>query len=1711
MSCCACQILAQLARNTEIAHSLVANGALTSIMKEMHIDRNVSHSSHNPNKGTHRRRIAMVAAMCYLTTVPEGAAEVVKTQGGIHTIGLMLNIARQEKQGLKKAYLGACLMNVSHICGLPEFSHIVASELKHDDAAHIIDLLLHGETHIYMYGVYAIMGFSRVRIVSTTLGKLNVGHALCSIAHSAMTRLQKDAQMNSQQNDIGQAQRDMKLVEAVGGALAMLSMCASNKLHLVNSGALKICADVLSLSIATDCALQMCINCIWRSIVKKSKWSSGENVLQVQQAVQEAVIDLRVPKILADRVRNIFPTSIHLRVLAMNVFEVLATSTYVGTDAIAQSGGDPDVLEKYYLDLVHTRRSAATMSTEIPRSSHWERVNFRPDVDTGSVDDLQECGAQGLARRALLPGRKKVIADAGGMEALMSLMTLKHARNSTLCKAAHALMNLTASPKLQISKAVRKGVATLVQHAVNPMSKELHMFTIRILKNMSRHYKNRTILYREELRLKAHAAAETAQRQRARELERRRSLMDPYGTGVIRADAWANKLPAKVPESSKLEKTQKMFGEWLLETFQDVQPSKTAVKASQKNDSKSKDLSEYERMRPLLELEKPRVSLMHRRSKSKTLHSSYMAGRKVRPATARADRRRSTASSANTIQNARPGTAHVIKSNNKVCTFVRPQTAAPASTVDLSQLLRKSMTSTWYDPAGIGTSPRSESAIRGVFSGPVGPLSSEDSGRDQGLSYTPRMPPTPRPQSSRQPRTASSRWRTNATPKEVIKPSQVPDLRLAALETSTNFLQPITDDAYKKEWGWDNWSPRITNMRMEEEKDVKAKDEREGGLLHVTLRPQSARSRFVFNRRPYRPAPNVLRRRGGSRKVTSHRTVTENLNGMSLEKTEAELNVSENDIAQQRRREEQSFKDRPVRLWKWNHVKGSSAISNVQTYAIPVPKGSHSVSRGDDETALDQGTAAWNEDEVNEIEMHDKNEEDVSNGEANGAAVGIDDMKSSYDNLRDAKESVPPPLSMPSQLAAAQGERDQSTCSFFNLVRIHEAESPLAVPQDLERLIYKSLGQDSILREQLLALLVSPRLPILNLPNYKSLPPAPLPRRYHVLGPTTSFITKFSDALRLEARPTKREDPLFSLKSLMRAKALRPKHPTLKAFKARRIISDSRAMCESPDMYRRAFAADWARVVRKQKTLWTALGVHGSGKEHEEHEMEWIRRAIVKHYKSIFHAFTYYACLDGASSDAFTMSLSEVQQCLKDCGFLDVSANDAVSIRLLHDIGTVFVRTNIEERVDQDQKTNAKRKKKKKKHSHHHKHRRRSTVKGVKKVKKGPGRKEKDGSEGGDAAVEDGEKSLEALERQERENEVNPDRGLMRFEFVEFILRLSVRAARTMRELKSEETKIVEKVRTVAECFESFCTKHLGSKLPRRARFNHDVWRCDRLYTERMDKLLQKNRSWLIELFKRYCDYTYEFEKKSGIKHFTKNHGQDIAGLSVAMVENESTVRSEGSTTVLGIETASIASNSTTKSKKKKRRPLHHGKKGKKKKRTFVSSLMPLKGWLKFLRDAKLIGNKMAQVTNRDATLLFVYSKMGVVEEVEHRFLFVRMNECSFFEALARLAEYLRVPTNEEIDEERRERMLALAVARTENSDIVEADEVDKKKAEEEKKEAVPRRRMHTVVFKNFDRLAVFGDDLRHDDDGVIELADRLAPMLDAIKSNFGLVGGIDE
>ena len=71
-------------------------------------------------------------------------------------------------------------------------------------------------------------------------------------------------------------------------------------------------------------------------------------------------------------------------------------------------------------------------------------------------------------------------------------------------RAAHALMNLATHPRNQVIIA-QKGVRLIFEQAIVSSREDatLHMFLVRLIHNISKNTANRTLLYKEELRLKS--------------------------------------------------------------------------------------------------------------------------------------------------------------------------------------------------------------------------------------------------------------------------------------------------------------------------------------------------------------------------------------------------------------------------------------------------------------------------------------------------------------------------------------------------------------------------------------------------------------------------------------------------------------------------------------------------------------------------------------------------------------------------------------------------------------------------------------------------------------------------------------------------------------------------------------------------------------------------------------------------------------------------------------------------------------------------------------------------------------------------------------------------------------------------------------------------------------------------------------------------------
>jgi hypothetical protein len=74
---------------------------------------------------------------------------------------------------------------------------------------------------------------------------------------------------------------------------------------------------------------------------------------------------------------------------------------------------------------------------------------------------------------------------------------------------------------------------------------------------------------------------------------------------------------------------------------------------------------------------------------------------------------------------------------------------------------------------------------------------------------------------------------------------------------------------------------------------------------------------------------------------------------------------------------------------------------------------------------------------------------------------------------------------------------------------------------------------------------------------------------------------------------------------------------------------------------------------------------------------------------------------------------------------------------------------------------------------------------------------------------------------------------------------------------------------------------------------------------------------------------------------------------------------------------------------------------------TYRSNLMELPQWMQLLRDSRIIGPRMNE---RTATLIYLRSRMQVVNQVEDYVKFKALTFTDFFEALARLADFMGFP-----------------------------------------------------------------------------------------------------
>lgn len=246
--------------------------------------------------------------------------------------------------------------------------------------------------------------------------------------------------------------------------------------------------------------------------------------------------------------------------------------------------------------------------------------------------------------------------------------------------------------------------------------------------------------------------------------------------------------------------------------------------------------------------------------------------------------------------------------------------------------------------------------------------------------------------------------------------------------------------------------------------------------MRVVLRPNSARSRFIFSM-PTPPSKLIKKDRHGVPPKSPHRTISNIASRKEEEKRSSDRKYNNDDEDsdkdndnKERQHVKKSFipyENRGVRLWKWNHIQGATDMANFKSYSP-----------------------------------------------------------------RQKKQSKQP----------EQPEQPQTQAvSFFNLIRIHEAECPAAECTPIQILLASGNSNNA---------LNHPPLPPLSHPPHDTMPPSLRPISRPTPSSSTTYVPIFKQIMQLTAKEIAPKIPPFSLKSLVYAQMLMPKFPMVsKIFK----------------------------------------------------------------------------------------------------------------------------------------------------------------------------------------------------------------------------------------------------------------------------------------------------------------------------------------------------------------------------------------------------------------------------------------------------------------------------------------------------------------------------------------------------------------------------------
>jgi hypothetical protein len=668
----------------------------------------------------------------------------------------IISTCREEYRGREKLAVSQFIMTLSNQTGKEN------KILELDDIKGIIDLLSCNETHIFVHVALSLWGIGRNEINALTVIENGGIESLLAIVENYLDIANPSNITYNPQ---------IQYLEAAMIATFLYSQYESARLAMERKSTFETILKVVQCPHLPASVRQNAINTLLA-------FSISPTCLQM-------LIEQNMCEVFYNVVKS-HDATIQQKKVACIFFD-MASSTPLYVDIQKRLGNnDNSLVEKIYVTMIH-----------------FEEV------------ELQEIGALGLARRALIKGKKKIIADLDGVVDLIAL--LESSKSIKVLEAtSHALMNLSVLSHNQRIIAL-EGLDVLTSSCIEPPSPAIHMFCVRTIANLTKHKDNRTLIYRAELRLKALNVALIANKGN-NDNKHHLQINDMTDQKIEEGE--------KQIEFSDLKNTYGNFFDQLnnqiynFEKLGDVNTNVKEIEKLQLKNKFQKKEEERQQIDALLELEKPRQGAL------KLLQNKTR--RRVRRRNSRSSSRSSRLKKNKTTTHSnRPNTAPIRRRKPKPLKF------APAASNKLTQELRTSINTLW---------------MKGAVS----------------KSYQPTIPPSPRPKTANpSPRFKfqhgfREREQNSSRNQEETYAPAYDDEDEAKSTQFVSFLQPVDllqEDPVMPNNRFTNWTPRIQAFetfenQMEDNENINTKLKATMTPRHdafkVELRPNSARSNFSF-------------------------------------------------------------------------------------------------------------------------------------------------------------------------------------------------------------------------------------------------------------------------------------------------------------------------------------------------------------------------------------------------------------------------------------------------------------------------------------------------------------------------------------------------------------------------------------------------------------------------------------------------------------------------------------------------------------------------------------------------------------------------------------------------------------------------------------------------------------------------------------------------